>query len=88
MIKIMSSVRVAGLGFAVFVAMGGAALAQDVPARDLPQNGGAGIRSGNITSTGATVPNPGAPQASGTTPLDRGVEQQDNKITGSICKGC
>ena len=63
------------------------ALAQGAT-RDTPSNGGAGVRSGNITSTGATVPNPGAPQASGTTPLDRGVEQQDEKITGSICKGC
>ena len=58
------------------------------PTRDAPANGGAGLRSGNITSTGETVPNPGVSQSAGTTPLDRGVEQQDNKITGSICKGC
>ncbi len=64
------------------------AAAQDLPARDTSTHGGAGARTGNITSTGATVPNPGEPQASGTTPLDRGIEQQDNKITGSICKGC
>jgi hypothetical protein len=40
------------------------------------------------TSTGATVPRPGVPQASGPTPLDRKIEQEDNKIDNSICKGC
>lgn len=58
------------------------------PSRDLPSNGGAGLRTGNITSTGATVPNPGEPQSSGVTPLDRGIQREDSKITGSICKGC
>jgi hypothetical protein len=61
--------------------------AADNPA-DAPANGGAGVRSGNITSTGETVPNPGASQSAGTTSLDRGIQQQDNKITSSICKGC
>ena len=73
---------------AMVAAIGPAGAFAQEPARDRPADGGAGVRTGNITSTGATVPNPGAPQASGTTPLDRGVEQQDNKITGSICKGC
>ena len=41
-----------------------------------------------LTSTGATVPDPGVPQASGPTPLDRSIERQDNKIDNSICKGC
>jgi hypothetical protein len=41
-----------------------------------------------LTSTGATVPQPGVPQASGPTPLDRAIEQQDNKIDNSICSGC
>lgn len=41
-----------------------------------------------LTSTGETVPRPGASQASGPTPLDRAIEQQDNKIDNSICKGC
>ena len=61
---------------------------QDLPARDLPSNGGAGLRTGNITSTGSTVPNPGVSQSGGTTPMDRGIQQEDNKIQGSICKGC
>lgn len=62
---------------------------KDLPAKDLPpSNGGAGARSGNITSTGATVPNPGASQSAGTTSLDRGIQAEDNKIQGSICKGC
>ncbi len=90
MIKIMSSNRIAALvavGLATIVA-GSPALAQDLPARDLPRNGGVGIRSGNITSTGQTVPNPGVSQGSGTTSMDRGVEQDDNKIQTGICKGC
>ena len=41
-----------------------------------------------LTSTGETVPRPGVPQASGPTPLDRKIQQEDNKIDNSICKGC
>jgi hypothetical protein len=41
-----------------------------------------------LTSTGATVPRPGDSQAAGPTPLDRAIEQQDNKIDNSICNGC
>jgi hypothetical protein len=41
-----------------------------------------------LTGTGATVPQPGVPQASGPTPLDRAVRQQDNRIDNSICSGC
>jgi len=41
-----------------------------------------------LTSTGATVPRPGASQAAGPTPLDRAIRQQDNKIDNSICNGC
>jgi hypothetical protein len=40
------------------------------------------------TSTGATVPRPGVPQGSGPTPLDRKIQQEDNSIDNSICKGC
>ena len=41
-----------------------------------------------LTSTGATVQRPGVPQASGPTPLDRSIEQQDDRIDNSICSGC
>ena len=41
-----------------------------------------------LTGTGATVPRPGVPQASGPTPLDRSIQQQDNRIDNSICTGC
>jgi hypothetical protein len=41
-----------------------------------------------LTSTGETVPRPGASQSAGPTPLDRKIEQQDNKIDNSICNGC
>lgn len=79
------------LALAIGLAAAGSAMAQaqqDVPARDLPANGGAGVRTGNITSTGATVPNPGVSQSGGTTSMDRGIQQEDNKIQSSICKGC
>ncbi len=41
-----------------------------------------------LTSSGATVARPGVPQSSGPTPLDRSIEQQDNRIDNSICTGC
>ncbi len=41
-----------------------------------------------LTSTGETVPQPGVPQASGPTPLDRSIERQDNSTDNSICTGC
>jgi hypothetical protein len=41
-----------------------------------------------LTSTGATVPRPGVPQASGPTALDRKIQEEDNRIDNSICKGC
>ncbi len=41
-----------------------------------------------LTSTGETVPRPGVPQASGPTPLDRSLQQQDNRIENSICANC
>ena len=41
-----------------------------------------------LTSTGETVPRPGASQSAGSTPLDRAIRQQDNKIDNSICNGC
>ncbi len=40
-----------------------------------------------LTSTGETVPRPGIPQSSGETPLDRHIEQQDDRIDNSICSG-
>jgi hypothetical protein len=44
--------------------------------------------SGHLAPTGKTLPNPGVPQASGTTDFDRSVQRQDDKIDESICKGC
>ena len=41
-----------------------------------------------LTSTGETVPRPGVPQASGPTPLDRKIQEEDSRIDNSICKGC
>ncbi|MBV8443040.1 MAG: hypothetical protein JO312_21185 [Hyphomicrobiales bacterium] len=41
-----------------------------------------------LTSSGATVPRPGLPQSAGETPFDRSIEQQNDRIDNSICKGC
>ncbi len=41
-----------------------------------------------LTSTGETVPRPGAPQSSGETPLDRAIREQNDRIDNSICTGC
>ena len=41
-----------------------------------------------LTSTGETVPRPGASQSAGPTPLDRKIRQENNKIDNSICNGC
>ncbi len=62
--------------------------APTLPARDVLRHEGAGLRSGHITSSGETVPNPGAPQASGASALDRGIAQDSDRIDSSICKGC
>ena len=46
------------------------------------------LRQDYIAGTGATVPRPGVPQASGPTALDRSIRQQNNRIDNSICDGC
>jgi hypothetical protein len=72
--------------------VGGIAYAQDnnnliAPERNKPTPGQL-LDKDYTTSTGATVPNPGVPQGSGPTALDRKIQQEDNKIDNSICKGC
>ena len=73
---------------ALAVVATGSARAQSSPNDTSAARGGAGIRGNNITSTGETVPNPGASQGAGVTPMDRGIYQDDNKISNGICKGC
>jgi hypothetical protein len=46
------------------------------------------LNSGHLAPTGKTLPNPGVPQASGTTEFDRSVQKRDDKLEESICKGC
>ena len=46
------------------------------------------LRQDYIAGTGATVPRPGVPQASGPTALDRAIMQENNRIDNSICNGC
>jgi hypothetical protein len=46
------------------------------------------LNTDHLAPTGKTLPNPGVPQASGTTDFDRSVQKQDERIQDSICKGC
>ena len=46
------------------------------------------LNSDHLAPTGKTLPNPGVPQASGTTDFDREVQRQDDRAQESICKGC
>jgi hypothetical protein len=46
------------------------------------------LNSDHLAPTGKTLPNPGVPQASGTTDFDREVQKQDERTQESICKGC
>jgi hypothetical protein len=41
-----------------------------------------------LAPSGETVPRPGVPQSSGTTPLDRAIRQENDRIDNSICNGC
>jgi hypothetical protein len=46
------------------------------------------LNQGHVAPTGKTLPNPGVPQASGTTDFDRSIQKQDDKTDESICRGC
>lgn len=41
-----------------------------------------------LTPTGETVPRPGLSQGAPTTPLDRKIQQENNRIDNSICSNC
>ncbi len=75
------------VGVALVLTGAGAGWAQSSAPASV-ERGDAGLRSGNITSTGATVPNPGASQSAGVTALDKGIQNEDTRIQSSICKGC
>jgi hypothetical protein len=80
--------------FLVAVILGFAARAQDAGGNGslapTPPGDAAGqtLNSGHLAPTGKTLPNPGVPQASGTTEFDRQVQRQDERTQDSICKGC
>jgi hypothetical protein len=41
-----------------------------------------------LTATGETVAHPGASQGAATTDLDRRIEQQNDRVSQSICSNC
>jgi hypothetical protein len=77
--------------FVLAATAGGAAYGQDnklvAPELGKPTQGQL-LDKDYLTSTGATVPRPGVSQGSGPTPLDRKIQQENNQIDNSICKGC
>ncbi len=52
-----------------------------------PRAGGL-INQDYLTSTGETVPHPGASQGPGVTPLDRSIKERDDRVQRSICSNC
>ena len=73
------------------VTVGYGAYAQDnglvAPELDKPAPGHL-LDQDYLAPTGATVPRSGVPQGSGPTALDRKIQEQDNRLDNSICKGC
>lgn len=76
------------LSTAVLAWTGTAALAQLPSTQVAPGHADPYSHDPYITSSGATVPNPGVPQSGPTTPQERAIQRQNNKIDNSICKGC
>jgi hypothetical protein len=79
------------VAFLFAASVGAAAYAQDnnlvAPELNKPAPGHL-LDQDYLAPTGETVPRPGVPQASGPTALDRKIQQEDNAIDNSICKGC
>ena len=70
-------------------AVSGAALAQTQTTAPTREPGPTSLlRKDYLTSTGQTVPHPGASQGDGVTSLDRGIQQRDDQLSKSICGNC
>ena len=81
----LSHTALAALALSVSVT---AAAAQGPNTLAAPGHADPYARDPYITSTGATVANPGQPQSGGTTPQMRAIQRENNTIDKSICKGC
>jgi len=46
------------------------------------------LNENNLTSTGETVPHPGASQGAATTDLDRQIGRENDRLDQSICSNC
>lgn len=58
------------------------------PSTAAPQGGSAAIGQREVTSTGATVPNPGTDKAGPETTRERKAQERSDRVTRSICTGC
>jgi type 1 fimbria pilin len=84
----MAKLLLLGAALYAFTAAGAFAQAVNAPPAPPDEQHSGLINGGHITSTGETVPHPGASQSAGTTSLDRGIEQEDTQIQNGICRGC
>jgi hypothetical protein len=91
----MSNTRTLSAALALAAALVAApALAQTsaapggTPSAAAPQSGTAAIGQREVTSTGATVPNPGTDKAGPETPRERNAQERSDRVTRSICNGC
>jgi hypothetical protein len=70
-------------------AMSGATLAQTQTTAPTREPGPTSLlRQDYLTTTGQTVPHPGASQGAGVTPLDRGIQRRDDLLEKGICGNC
>ena len=53
-----------------------------------PQGGTAAAGQRQISSTGATVPNPGSNKTGPETDRERSAQERSDRVTRSICNGC
>jgi len=57
--------------------------------RPAPRHKAVGLLNENyLTSTGQTVPHPGASQGGATTDLDRRIARRNDRVVQSICSNC
>ena len=91
----MSNTRTFSAAMALAAALVAApALAQTAPAtgggRSLaaPESPNAAVGQREVTSTGATVPNPGTDKAGPETDRERKAQERSDRVTRSICNGC
>ncbi|MET0742928.1 MAG: hypothetical protein ABWY78_06115 [Microvirga sp.] len=79
---------VAALGFAGAVQAQTPPPASQVPPPSATQSQATDPAARDVTSTGATVPNPGTEKIGPQTEVERRAQERSDKATKGICSGC